>query len=498
MANLTLLGSTKIRIFCGNITGSCAKLYLQNIDVRFGASLTSTGLGYSGSKRLNYEPSQTYSGGSSIFGDGGYHAGPGGGSQSLISSTSNSAISLICRDTFDSPSEMGSGGGASSMHGGASGGGIVYINASGNVFLYGSISADGAPCLAGSEGGGAGGSINIDANHLVGLGSISAVGGNGCAGSVGSGGGSGGRISVKTYRSFEYEGVFLVHPGSSGAASIRPSSGGTLYLTYNNSQGSYLSSDGGGQVWLCRNGSIDVNEIVIRDTSMLVSSGSHIKSSRLYKTQSSSLEIETASRRLNEISPAAGSTLPVGGLLQLGSPWPTFGRSSFHTQNTPLRSGPNALSRAENWIFFPSWSGANFSFTARSRLSQPVIDKTGILYYGFATYVIAMNTITNTLSWWYDFGCLMRGALTIGADGTIYGACDDTRNRPNYLFALHSWGELKWEIEIDGSRSTPMIGKQHYTSVLPGIYASSLFFYSIRWYNLPNFVKVVLCSCSTG
>lgn len=458
IANLTLLESTNIKIFGGNITGSYAKLYLRNIDVSFGASLTSTGLGYPGSKRLNYEPSQTYAGGSSTFGDGGYHAGPGGGSQSLTSSTSNSAITPICKDTFDSPSEMGSGGGASSMHDGASGGGVVYMNVLENVFLYGSISADGAPCLLGSEGGGAGGSINLDAYNLVGLGSISAIGGNGCTGSVGSGGGSGGRVSVKTHRSFEYEGVFLVHPGFNGAASIRPSSGGTLYLSFNDGQGSYLTSNGGGQVWLCGNGSIDVNEIVIRDTSMLVSSGSHISSSRLFKTQSSSLEIETASRRLNEISPAAGSTLPAGGLLQLGSPWPTLGRNSFHTHNTPLRSGPNALSRDQNWIFLPGWYGANFTFIARSRLSQPVIDKIGVLYYGFATYVIAMNTITNTLSWRYDFGCLMWGALTIGADGTIYGTCDDTRNRPNYLFALYPWGALKWKMRIDGSRSTPMIG----------------------------------------
>jgi len=45
----------------------------------------------------------TYAGGSSVFGDGGYHAGAGGGSQSLKGTTSTSAIEPICSDDFDSP-----------------------------------------------------------------------------------------------------------------------------------------------------------------------------------------------------------------------------------------------------------------------------------------------------------------------------------------------------------------------------------------------------------
>jgi len=79
---------------------------------------------------------------------------------------------------------MGSGGGASSVYDGRAGGGVVFINATGIVYLSGGISADGMACILGSEGAGAGGSVNIAASSLIGLGSVSAVGGQGCSGQV--------------------------------------------------------------------------------------------------------------------------------------------------------------------------------------------------------------------------------------------------------------------------------------------------------------------------
>jgi len=276
---------------------------------------------------------------------------------------------------------------------------------------------------------------------------------------VGSGGGSGGRISIQVYHPLEFDGVFYIHSGGSGRASIRPAAGGTLYVSYNNSQGSYLTSSGGGQSWMCKNGSVTAKEIVIRDTTMLVPPGAHIKAASIFKFPQSTPEIDLPSRRLNEISPAAGEAVQVAGWLQLGSPWPTLGRNSLHTHYTPLRASPIAFPNLINWVFRPWWRGANFSMIARRRLTQPVLDKLGILYYGLATYVIAVNTNTKEMMWWHDFHCLIWGALTIAVDGTVYGACDGPGNRPNVLFALHPWGALKWTIGIDGSRSTPLLGK---------------------------------------
>jgi hypothetical protein len=91
------------------------------------------------------------------------------------------------------PISHGSGGGTAANYGaGGAGGGALRITALGEVCIDGRFEADGTPGLR-YAGGGAGGSLWIEARRLTGSGSISA---NGGLGEERGGGGGGGRIAL--------------------------------------------------------------------------------------------------------------------------------------------------------------------------------------------------------------------------------------------------------------------------------------------------------------
>ena len=100
---------------------------------------------------------------------------------------------------------------------GGLGGGSIRILVTNKLYVDGVITADGANAASASEsGGGAGGSVLINAETFEGHGTLSVVGGNGNA--ARGGGGSGGRIGVHLKKKVQYLGTFASAGGKSGDA----------------------------------------------------------------------------------------------------------------------------------------------------------------------------------------------------------------------------------------------------------------------------------------
>ncbi len=128
--------------------------------------------------------------GDNAHGGGGGHGGAGGRS-------SSNRVGGAAYGGAAEPITMGSGGGATrSNSAGSAGGGSLRFTVLGSLTVNGEISADGqngtVPNYA--DGGGAGGSLWIWANQILGTGTIHANGGNGGNGNAG--GGGSGRIAL--------------------------------------------------------------------------------------------------------------------------------------------------------------------------------------------------------------------------------------------------------------------------------------------------------------
>jgi len=127
-----------------------------------------------------------------------------------------------------SPTTLGSGGGNNTGAGGA-GGGAIHLIIEDTLLVDGAVSANGGDAAAmngRNPGGGAGGSIWIQAGNLAGGGSIMAIGGKGGAQGIGQGGsGAGGRI-VLDYIDSTFGGSVWAH-GCNGLYSGGP---GTVHI----------------------------------------------------------------------------------------------------------------------------------------------------------------------------------------------------------------------------------------------------------------------------
>ena len=154
-------------------------------------------------------PGAGRSGGATTPSGGGGHGGNGGSGGATYG-------------TYGGPLDAGSGGGGGAEAG--AGGGALRLNVHGALLLGGSISANGNRANVGANrGGGAGGSVWINAGRIAGAGGITAQGGAGqSAGTIYGGGGAGGRIALFAGAS-TYTGTLRAHGergngGQSGGA----------------------------------------------------------------------------------------------------------------------------------------------------------------------------------------------------------------------------------------------------------------------------------------
>ena len=482
-------------------------LYVDTLFVGSGAYILAQGQGYHGAGKLVFASSEASAQGSPNTGDGGFHAGVGGGSGDIengcyggyvikevalmngnattnITDCSSTSRAAYFGNAFR-PASSGAAGGSSSVSSGSRGGGVIRIIATQNVTINGELSASGASCSVGTAaGGGAGGSIWITTyNEINGAGKISAHGGDGCIDvSNGSGGGSGGRIAIHSNEEKnEFQGIFSLHAGKSDMRMLREGAGGSLYVSSTaEGFGGTLLVHGGGEVKIkCDSNDTEVNftlgAIHLRDdTSISIESGCEglnvdaiIRSVSVVSDNELDISSLTPSRRL--ISDVQRQDLTKC-KYQLGAPWPSLGRNCHHTNAAPFRTSQTDF--AQKWSFFParySWDyylstlpGNYFNLTliAHDRLHQPVIDKLSVLYYTAAIYVIAMDAITGKIHWVYPLNSRVYGSVAIGVDGTLYVvSCDYHSSSSHDLYALNPDGTLKWSLgSLGGSRGSPTIG----------------------------------------
>jgi hypothetical protein len=196
--NTLFLNSTSLR-------ASLIVLCSLNIFVDYNASISSTGLGCGGEDGLGagevgYGTSGGGGGGYGGAGGCGYNSAGTGGASCVVSSTYSAGSGgggYSSSLQYFSAAESNRTGDAPSntTYRGGIGGGIVVLIATNLVSVYGRIGSSG---ISGQDnsGGGAGGTIVINAGSLMGAGTMLSMGGNGGGGSYPGGGGGGGVVTL--------------------------------------------------------------------------------------------------------------------------------------------------------------------------------------------------------------------------------------------------------------------------------------------------------------
>ncbi len=234
-ANLTVSGNARL---VAAAIGILDLSILGNCTVDAGSAVSVTGQGYPSGQG----PGAGTTGGGE--GGGGAHAGVGGNTYQ------NGALgSTMTYGSVTNPSTPGSGGGSNTSQGlpGGAGGGVAYLTIGGTLHVEGKVSADGAAGTSTGyyngftcSGGGAGGSLVIDAGRIEGTGVITANGGaggsSGACGGLGcaytfSGDGGGGRIAISVPEVFDFL-IAADHVQAwGGATSPYPGEAGTVVFS---------------------------------------------------------------------------------------------------------------------------------------------------------------------------------------------------------------------------------------------------------------------------
>jgi len=252
-AHLTITGGAIVRPTPEQLT--LTNLVITTNSVLLGASVSSGGLflnianaTVAAGGRISadgFGGFQIGTGGTGTQGSGGGGHGGFGGRGFATSPTAGSNLGGTAYDNLSNPTMSGGAGGGFNQTGGF-GGGAFRMTVSGRLNLDGTISAKGLATTTNFAGGGAGGSISLTLNELVGAGSISADGGSGHL--PNGGGGGGGRISV----SYNFlKGNFPTN-GFTGAMSAKGGAGyvkggaGTIYVRTNNASIPNVFVDNGG------------------------------------------------------------------------------------------------------------------------------------------------------------------------------------------------------------------------------------------------------------
>lgn len=163
----------------------------SNLNVQTGGVINADAKGYIAPaiNKASYGPGAGYN----SYGGGAGYGGVGGVGDLLYVFSSGKEYG----DPYN-PTNPGSAGGSHNSSGlGGNGGGAIWVNASGDVRVDGSMTANGGSYVPLYGAGGSGGSILIVCDTLTGSGAIRAKGGNGVtSGGTGAGGG-GGRIAIR-------------------------------------------------------------------------------------------------------------------------------------------------------------------------------------------------------------------------------------------------------------------------------------------------------------
>ncbi len=226
--NITV--GTNSVLVASNGSPSSATINAFNVTVQPGGAISGDVAGYNPG---NGNGPGGYNGNTGM-GGGGAHGGYG------ANSVSNLAFGGTYYDNPSSPGSAGSGGGGPlfNVSAGGRGGGVITMNASGNLQVDGTLSANGGNGSGAGGGGGAGGTLNLSCITLTGGGVIAANGGSGVS-TIG-GGGAGGMIRAQ-FTSNLFSGTILA-AGGNGA---NFGGAGTIYFQTNNGQSLLIIDNGG-------------------------------------------------------------------------------------------------------------------------------------------------------------------------------------------------------------------------------------------------------------
>ncbi|MFZ6029544.1 MAG: carboxypeptidase regulatory-like domain-containing protein [Chloroflexota bacterium] len=205
------------------VSGLGVTLYANSLEIAVAARLSADNLGYRGTTGTGEGPGggvgcSAPDGAHRCAGTGGGHAGRGGGSYQSGEANGGAAYGDALQ-----PTQPGSAGGfgfyAYTGFPGGNGGGAIHLVISDTLTVSGDLSANGMNQANG--GGGAGGSLWLEAGHLAGAGTIEARGGSVTISGYSNGGGSGGRIAI--YAAQDAFGGVLQSQGGTGG------NNGTMY-----------------------------------------------------------------------------------------------------------------------------------------------------------------------------------------------------------------------------------------------------------------------------
>jgi hypothetical protein len=165
------------------------------------------------------------------WGTGASHGGVGGTAASYGGAGGGAYDSIL------TPAQLGSGGGVGS---GGPGGGAVVLSVAGTLRVDGTLAADGSAAPNPQSGGGAGGSLWINAGTLTGGGLIAARGGAGGV-TEGGGGGGGGRIAL-----YLSQNTFAGTISAVGGLGYQNGGAGTIYTKSSAEATGHVLVDNGG------------------------------------------------------------------------------------------------------------------------------------------------------------------------------------------------------------------------------------------------------------
>jgi hypothetical protein len=197
-----------------NVAARLNLIITGNLEVHASARIDADGRGLSSGTGLGFST------GFPLMGSGGGHGGFGG-------ANSTNTAGGNCYGTIQSPSALGSSGGAGAGGAGSLGGGAIRLDVAGLALIDGVISANGLNATNSRSGGGSGGSIWLTAQTLSGAGGIAAQGGNGEP--VHGGGGGGGRIAINSITN-----AFTGTVTAFGGLGAQRGGAGTIYQTITN------------------------------------------------------------------------------------------------------------------------------------------------------------------------------------------------------------------------------------------------------------------------
>lgn len=387
--------SSRVTVLDLNVSG--------DFTLQAGASITVDGLGYAGGK---YDSNGSgpggggWQGGNAIgtgsgFGEGGAHGGDGGGAAS-------GPAGGTAYDSLMNPTDLGSGGGGSASgclnnlpYIGGAGGGAILISVTGTFNLGGTISADGSTGLSAcgyGSGGGAGGSINIIANNLAGVGTAHA---NGGAGGFQAGGGGGGRVAIS------------VSGSNSSALNIHASAGSPGY----GGTGSPPGFSGGAGVVALRMPN-DVNySLVIGDVGVIAQSTTPVNGTSL---AFSTVTLDNCIVVFDTTSAINTNSLIAMGLINLTADGIAFGSGSVEIQSGGNLS-LNAQSTSGGNLLVDSSAAFVQMNTAQLNFASIMVEPGGLLTHAvngnFRTAILDLNVSG-------DFA--LQAGASITADGLGY------------------------------------------------------------------------------